>query len=57
MNECSKKEAIEEAKASLEIENLYVSEEILDNILLDEENTLKRKKGDKDDGRRRNKVE
>ena len=57
MNECSKKEAIEEAKASLEIENLYVSEEILDNFLLDEENTLKRKKGDKDDGRRRNKVE
>ncbi len=57
MNECSKKEAIEEAKASLEIENLYVSEEILDNVLLDEENTLKRKKGDKDDGRRRNKVE
>lgn len=57
MNECSKKEAIEEAKASLEIENLYVSEEILDQVLLDEENTLKRKKGDKDDGRRRNKVE
>lgn len=57
MNECRKKEAIEEAKASLEIENLYVSEEILDNVLLDEENTLKRKKGDKDDGRRRNKVE
>ena len=57
MNECSKKEAIEEAKASLEIENLYVSEEILENVLLDEENTLKRKKGDKDDGRRRNKVE
>lgn len=57
MNECSKKEAIEEAKASLEIENLYVSEEILDKVLLDKENTLKRKKGDKDDGRRRNKVE
>ena len=57
MNECSKKEAIEEAKASLEIENLYVSEEILDKVLLDEENKLKRKKGDKDDGRRRNKVE
>ena len=57
MNECSKKEAIEEAKISLEIENLYVSEEILDKVLLDEENTLKRKKGDKDDGRRRNKVE
>lgn len=57
MNECSKKEAIEEAKASLEIENLYVSEEILDQVLLDEENILKRKKGDKDDGRRRNKVE
>lgn len=57
MNECSKKEAIEEAKASLEIENLYVSEEILDKVLLDEENILKRKKGDKDDGRRRNKVE
>lgn len=57
MNECSKKEAIEEAKASLEIENLYVSEEILDKVLLDKENILKRKKGDKDDGRRRNKVE
>ena len=57
MNECSKKEAIEEAKASLEIENLYVSEEILDKVLLDEENKYKNKKGDKDDGRRRNKVE
>lgn len=57
MNNYDKKEAINEAKASLEIEDLHVSKEVLDKALLEDNIKLIRNKEDESNGRRRNKME